>query len=308
MKDRPVENRLHDHVFGLDRAKPGEQRTLWVIAITAATMIIEIAGGGWFGSMALLADGLHMGSHASALGIAAFAYRYTRRHAGDPRYCFGTGKVNSLAAFASAVLLGVISLLMAFESMARLVSPVAIVFNQAIGIAVFGLAVNGVSLLILRGDDPNHSYSDHGHDPSHSDHNLMAATLHVMADAFTSVLAIFALVAAKYFGWVRMDPVMGILGAALVVRWAIGLLRISSRVLLDHQAPPEVLAAIRGALEGQGGCCITDLHVWSVGPGIHAAEIVMVADRPLDPGHCNGLLPTDLGLVHVTFEIRNQKA
>jgi cation diffusion facilitator family transporter len=332
MHTESVERWVHDHTFGQDRKKSAEHRTLIVIVITLVTMAVEIAAGIAFGSMALLADGLHMGSHASALTISAFAYYYTRRHAKDAQFNFGTGKVSSLAGFASAVMLALFALAMAGESIARFMSPVAIGFNQAIFVAVFGLIVNGICLLILRGHGHSRGQSsrdddrgDHdSHDRKHSndhrdgcnqnvpvqssrrheqlDHNFRSAYLHVLADALTSVLAIFALLAGKYMRQVWLDPFMGVVGAALVVRWSWGLLRSSAHVLLDMQPPDEVLGAIRKSIESEGDNRVSDLHVWSVGPGIYAAEIGIVSSRPLDPDSYYSLLPEELSLVHVTFE------
>jgi cation diffusion facilitator family transporter len=293
MHTESIERWVHDHTFGQDRKKSAEHRTLIVIVITLVTMTVEIAAGIAFGSMALLADGLHMGSHASALAISVFAYRYTRTHAKDARFNFGTGKVNSLAAFASATMLALFALAMVWESIGRFISPVAIGFNQAILVAVLGLIVNGGCLAILGG---------HGHSHEHKDHNLRSAYLHVLADALTSVLAIFALLAGKYLGQRWLDPFMGLVGATLVVRWSWGLLRSSARVLLDMQAPEEVGEAIRRAIESEGDNRIADLHVWSVGPGIYAAEIAIVSSRPLDPDSYYNILPGKLGLVHVTVE------
>ncbi len=221
MKEEILDNKRHQHTFGQDLKRPGEFRTLVVIAITASMMVVEIAAGLAFGSMALLADGLHMGSHAVALGISAFAYVYARRHAHNERYSFGTGKVNTLGGYTGAILLAVFASMMAFESVVRLFNPVEIAFNQAIFVAVLGLIVNGASVFILDvGHD--HEHDHHGHD-HHHDHNLKSAYLHVLADALTSLLAIFALLIGKYFGAVWMDPVMGIVGAILVARWSIGL-------------------------------------------------------------------------------------
>jgi cation diffusion facilitator family transporter len=294
MHTESVERWVHNHTFGQDEKRSAERRTLIVSVVTVLTMIVEIAAGIVFGSMALLADGLHMGSHASALAISVLAYRYTRIHAGDARFNFGTGKVSSLAAFASATLLALVALAMAWESVGRLVSPVVIRFNQAIFVAVFGLVINGACLAILGG---------HGSDRhDHHDHNFRSAYFHVLADALTSVLAIFALLFGKYMGQQWMDPVMGLVGAALVIRWSWGLLGSSARVLLDLQASDEVLGAIRTSIESEGDNRVSDLHVWSVGPGIHAAEIAIVSSRPLDPDDYYKLLPGELGLVHVTVE------
>ena len=293
MHTESIERWVHDHTFGQDRKKSAEHRTRIVTGITLVAMTVEITAGIAFGSMALLADGLHMGSHASALAISVFAYRYTRTHAKDARFNFGTGKVNSLAAFASATMLALFALIMAWESIGRFITPVAIGFNKAILVAALGLIVNGASLAILGG---------HGHSHEHKDHNLRSAYIHVLADALTSVLAIIALLAGKYLGQQWLDPFMGLVGATLVVRWSWGLLRSSTRVLLDMQAPEEVGEAIRRAIESEGDNRIADLHVWSVGPGIYAAEIAIVSSRPLDPDRYYDILPGDLGLVHVTVE------
>ena len=314
MHTESVENRDHDHTFGQDRRKPGERRTLVVIVITAITMAVEISAGIAFGSMALLADGLHMASHASALGISALAYYYTRRHARDARFNFGTGKINSLAAFASAVLLAVFSMLMAWESVKRFMSPVSIEFNQAILVAVVGLVVNGVCIVILGGhghsheheDDDGHEAHSHGHQgPAHRDLNLWSAYLHVLADALTSVLAIGALLAGKYFGQGWLDPVMGVVGAVLVMRWSVQLLRISAHVLLDMQAPENVRKAIRGDIETEGDNRISDMHVWSVGPDIYAAEIGVVSSCPKTPAHYRELVLKTIGIVHATVEVHH---
>ena len=293
MHTESIERWVHDHTFGQDEKRSAEKRTLIVSVVTLLTMVAEILAGLAFGSMALLADGLHMGSHASALAISVFAYRYTRTHAKDARFNFGTGKVNSLAAFASATMLALFALVMAWESIGRFISPVAIGFNSAILVAALGLIVNGACLAIL---------GEHDHSHEHKDHNLRSAYIHALADALTSVLAIIALLAGKYLGQLWLDPFMGLVGATLVVRWSWGLLRSSARVLLDMQAPEEVRKAIRSAIESEGDNRIADLHVWSVGPGIYAAEIAIVSSRPLDPDRYYDILPGDLGLVHVTVE------
>src|SRR5262245_1975996 len=229
MHEEALRRWRHDHSFGQERKRPGESRTLIVIAITAGMMVVEIAAGLVFGSMALLADGLHMASHAAALGINALAYVYARRHAHDDSYSFGTGKVNTLGGFTGAVLLAGFAFLMASESVQRLISPVTIAFNQAIFVAVLGLVVNGVSRLVLGHghdhdeegtDDDDHEHPETPH--HHRDHNLVSAYLHVLADALTSLLAIVALLAAKYLGLNFMDPLMGIVGAFLVARWSLG--------------------------------------------------------------------------------------
>ena len=298
----------HGHSFGQDHRRPGESRTVAVIAITASMMVVEIAAGIGFKSMALLADGLHMASHAAALTITAVAYAYARRHARDPQYSFGTGKVNALGGFTGAVLLAAFAFLMAGESVGRLISPVTIAFNQAIVVAVLGLLVNGASVLILGHDDHthnghSHSHHDHsGHAHGH-DHNLRSAYLHVLADALMSILAIGALLLAKYFGLVWMDPVMGVVGAVLVARWSLGLLRATSGVLLDRQQGGAIGERIRACVEQDSDSRVADLHVWSIGPGIHAVIVSIVAHDPKQPQDYKRLLPKDLGLAHVTIEV-----
>ena len=317
MHSHDTDDWTHEHSFGQEQVQAGERKTIAVIVITAIMMVVEIAAGLAFGSMALLADGLHMASHTVAIGIAAFAYIYARRKAFDPRFNFGTGKVNPLAGFGSAVLLIIFALFMAWESVLRFINPVDIAFNQAIVVAVLGLVVNGVSAVILSqspGHDHGHGHGhdheheqahDHGHDHDHHhhDHNLRAAYIHVIADALTSLLAIFALLAGKFFGLNWLDPVMGIVGAILVGRWSYGLLRDTAQVLLDHQAPEKVRRRISGAIETGDTASVTDLHVWSIGPGRRAAAITVVSDTPQQPDYYRDLLPRDLGLVHVTIEI-----
>ena len=276
MHNDSVDTWQHSHTFGQELKRPGEQRTRIVIGITATMMVVEIVAGIYFGSMALLADGLHMASHAAALSINAFAYAYARRHAGSAAYSFGTGKVNALGGFSGAVLLAVFALIMAFESFSRMIHPVEIVFNQAIFVAVLGLTVNGICVFILGVNDHDADHEeDHHHDHDH-DHNLKSAYLHVIADALTSVLAIFALLTAKYFGLVWMDPLMGVVGAILVARWSLGLLRTTSGVLLDQQGPESIRQAIREKIEADGDSQVADLHVWLIGPNLYAVEIVVV--------------------------------
>ena len=298
----------HDHIFGQDKVRPGERGTLWVILITATMMVIEITAGLVYGSMALLADGLHMASHTAALGITTIAYVYTRRCAADSRFCFGTGKVNAFAGYTSAVLLAMFALLMAWESINRLFNPVEIAFNQAIVVAVLGLIVNGASMIILgghhHGHDHEHQHADpHHHGHEHTDHNLRAAYLHVLADALTSLLAIFALLAGKFMGLNWMDPVMGIVGAILVARWSLGLIRDTSGILLDHQAPGVMLEQTRAAIESVDDIRIADLHIWSIGPGIYSAILAVVSDTPKQPEYYKSLIPKDLGIVHTIVEV-----
>jgi cation diffusion facilitator family transporter len=313
----------HGHGYGAEGHGEGERRTRWVVGLTLAMMVGEIAAGSVFGSMALLADGWHMGTHAAALGVAVFAYRYARRHAGDARYSFGTGKVGALGGFASAVGLGVVALLVLVESAQRIASPVSIRFDEAIAVAVLGLAVNLFSAFLLRGehdhghahghegeDSPAHPH-EHEHDrrgephaaPSHRDHNLRAAYLHVLADALTSVLAIVALVAGRSLGWTWMDPVMGIVGGTVIARWSWGLLRDTSAVLLDAEAEQALRAAVVRAIEGDRDNRVADLHVWRVGPRHLAAIVSVVTHAPAAPAYYRALLAAFPDLVHVTVEV-----
>ena len=290
----------HSHVFGQDHKRPGELRTIIVIAITGTMMVVEIAGGIIFGSMALLADGLHMASHAAALGINAFAYIYARRHAHDARYSFGTGKVNALGGFTGAILLAIFALMMAWQSIQRLIDPIDIAFDQAIFVAVLGLIVNGASIFILGHHQQDRH--DHGH-KHHHDHNLSAAYLHVLADTLTSILAIAALLSAKYAGLIWMDPLMGIVGALLVSRWSVGLLRTTGAVLLDTQGPEDIQTKIKNSIETDSDNKVTDLHLWSIGPSIYGVILSVVAVDPKPSDHYKRLIPSDLGLVHVTVEV-----
>lgn len=276
-------------------------------------MVVEIVAGVVYGSMALLADGLHMASHAAALSINALAYVYARRHAHDDRFSFGTGKVNTLGGYTGAVLLAGFALIMIWESIARLISPTAISFNEAIFVAVLGLIVNGVSVLILGqhhhpedAADLTTELEEHGHyhdHHHHHDHNLISAYLHVLADALTSLLAIFALLAAKYFGLVWADPAMGIVGAVLVGRWSIGLLHTTSVVLLDREGPDDLRTAIRQRIEASDDNRVTDLHLWAVGPRMYSVIVAVVTPQPRPPEHYKRLIPAGLGIVHIAVEV-----
>jgi len=309
MHTHSMDEWTHEHVFGQDRVPPGQNRTLLIVVITAVMMVAEIAAGLAFGSMALLADGLHMGSHATALGITVLAYVLSRRLAADPRFSFGVGKINSLAGFASAVLLLGFALLMVVESIGRYVNPIAIAFDQALIVAVLGLVVNGGSAFILASTphDHSHGHSHHGHAPGPShhghDHNLKAAYLHVLADALTSLLAIVALLAGKHYGLNWLDPFMGIVGGALVAKWSLGLIRETSRVLLDVQADGAMVERVRRSVEADSSDRVSDLHLWSIGHGIYALELSVVSDDPNLPGLYKDRLPTDLPIVHATVEV-----
>lgn len=306
----------HDHVFGQDQRRSGETRTLAVFALTLITMAVEITAGVMTGSMALLADGLHMGSHALALGINAFAYWYARRHANNPAFSFGTGKVNALGGFTGALLLAAFSAGMAFESIERFVNPTNIAFDYAIGVAVIGLVVNGVSVFLLGDHDHGHSHghghgNDHHHHhhhhesthtPDQHDHNLRSAYFHVLADALTSVLAIIALLAGKYWGTHWMDPMMGIVGAILVARWSLTLLGDTSNTLLDKQAPASSVDAIRQDLQ-QAGDEVVDLHVWSVGPGLLALEATVLISSGCSTAQIKERISPEAGVIHATIEV-----
>lgn len=290
----------HEHDYLSDRHEQNERQTRFVIALTAVMMVVEIAAGLAFGSMALLADGWHMASHASALGITAFAYWFARRHRRSARYSFGTWKVSVLGGFTSAVVLGIVALLIAWESVLRFMNPRAISFDQAIGVAVVGLVVNLVSAWLLR-DGHHHGHDDH----HHHDHNLRAAYLHVLADAMTSLTAIFALVCGKLFGWGWMDPAMGIVGSLVIGRWASGLVRQTSAVLLDGDVASETLDALRVSLAGESDDLVADLHVWRVGPGRLAAIAVVVSDSPQSPDEYKRRMQSAVELAHVTVEVNH---
>jgi cation diffusion facilitator family transporter len=303
----------HDHVFLGAAHDRNERRTWLVVGLTAAMMVVEIAGGSIFGSMALLADGWHMSTHAGALAIAAFAYRFARSHARDPRFAFGTGKLGDLAGFTSAIVLALIALAIGYESAVRVFQPVVIHYDEAIAIAVVGLGVNLVSAWLLGGehhhdhahghdDHDEHEHDDHADGHHHHDHNLRAAYWHVLADALTSVLAIAGLLAARFYGWTWLDPVIGIVGAVVIARWSWGLIRDSGAVLLDA-APNRALGeAIRSKLE-TGHDRIADLHVWRLGPGHNAAIVSLVADEPEPVEHYKERLGDIAGLSHVTVEV-----
>jgi cation diffusion facilitator family transporter len=273
----------------------GERGTRFVFWLTVATMAVEIFSGWIFGSMALLADGWHMASHAGAMAVAWFAYVWARKNADNPDLVFGAGKVNALAGFASAVGLFLVALYMAAESVTRLFSPVGIFFGPAILVAVLGLAVNLVSAWWLRDEDHVHSH----------DHNLKAAYMHVLADALTSILAIFALLGGKFYGLNWLDPMMGIVGALVVGRWAIGLLRETARVLLDHRADQGVHADILRRVEQEGEIQVRDLYVWNVGPRRLAAHLTVEDTNPRPPEYYKDLMAGVTHLEHVTVEVHS---
>jgi cation diffusion facilitator family transporter len=309
MHSHSIDDFRHSHMFLGEAHARNERKTWTVIAICAVMMIAEIAGGLWFGSVALIADGLHMSTHAGALLIAALAYTYSRRYARDERLAFGTGKLGDLAAFTSAVVLAIVAMLIGYESIDRLLNPVTIAFSQAIPIAVLGLGVNVLSAFLLRDDhdhDPGHAHEREQGDslsPSfHRDHNLRAAFVHVMADAAVSVLVIIGLLAGRQFGWVWMDPVMGLIATFVILSWSWSLIRSAGAVLLDVSADPALSRRIAVRLE-QAGDRVSDLHLWRVGPGHLAAVIYLVSDHPNSPGFYKKRLAGLPGLSHVTIEV-----
>lgn len=311
----------HEHIFLGASHDRNQRRTMIVVGITALTMVAEIVAGYAYGSMALLADGFHMSTHAGALLVAALAYGYASRHARDPAFTFGTGKIGDLAAFASAIILGVVAMLIAVDAAWRLARPVPIDFDPAIVVAVIGLAVNLVSALLLHEGTPGHAHDHHhdhphaGHDHRHHDHdhghardhNLRAAYLHVLADAVTSVLAIGALLAGRFLDWVWLDPAIGILGAVMIASWSVRLMRDSGRVLVDAVPDADLARTMRERIE-RAGARVTDLHLWRVGPGHNAAVISLVATAPQTPEAYKATLAGLQGLSHVTVEVRRMAA
>lgn len=309
----------HEHQFLGAGHDENARRTLWVVALTLVMMVGEIAAGYITGSMALLADGFHMATHAGALGIAAAAYGFARRHASSARFSFGTGKVGDLAGFASAMILALVALGIGAESLLRLWQPTQVAFTEATLIAVLGLAVNILSAFLLSGSHhhaghDHHDHHGHAHDhphphpdhgPAHQrDNNLRSAYVHVLADALTSVLAIAALLAGRYLGWVWLDPLMGLVGALVIARWAYSLLKSSAAVLLDASDEP-LAAEIRQLVEAPGDARITDLHVWQVGPQARAAIVSVLAPASLSAEALRERLAPVHELTHLTLEYRS---
>ena len=271
--------------------------------LTLVMMVAEIAAGYLTGSMALLADGFHMATHAGALGIAAAAYAYARRHAGSARYSFGTGKVGDLGGFASALILGIVALSVGVESAIRLFQPGEVQFDTAILIAVIGLLVNIASALLLGHGHSHDHHHEHGHEHHHHVNNLRSAYLHVIADALTSLLAIAALLAGRYLGWVWLDPLMGIVGALVIARWSWSLMKVTAGVLLD-QTDEHVADEIRELVEKPGDARITDLHVWRVGPEAHAAIVSVVGKAGVDLASIRQRLLPVHEVRHLTIEVQ----
>lgn len=306
MHQEKLELWQHPHLFHADK-KTLEKRTLLVVVITFLTMIAEIVFGWLTNSMALLADGWHMGTHAFALGISLLAYILAREYAHDRRFTFGTWKIEILGAYSSAIVLGLVGAAMVFTALNRLFKPLAIHYNQAIIMALIGLAVNLLSAAILNFHGRHPKQDGHGHDHGQEhwrrDLNLRSAYLHVLADAFTSVLAIAALLGAKYFGLVWLDPAAGILGAALILRWAVSLLKETAGILLEREMDSPLVGAIREQMEADGDTRVSDLHLWKVAQDKYACIIALVSakDRPLSDYKAR--LEGFGELVHVTIEL-----
>jgi len=314
MHENELSNWQHSHDFSRINRK-GERRTKWVLLLTFTTMLVEIVAGTQFHSMALLADGWHMATHVLAFMITIFAYRYSRVHEKDQTFAFSPAKVSVLGGFASSVALAVVAFMMMAESAERLIAPQVIRFDEAILVAEIGLVVNLLSALLLRDhhhhhhdnhvhthDDHDHHDHDHDHE-HHHDHNLRAAYLHVLADALTSVLAIVALLAGKYYGWDWLDTVMGFVGAIVILSWAWSLIKETSPVLLDQGIDEHYLQAIQDTLEDEGDCLVSDIHIWRLSPSHHAAIIVLVTSVPKSPDYYKSLLINFVHLDHVTIEV-----
>ena len=319
MHTHSIEPWQHPHVFLGAKHDRHERRTWFVVALTAAMMVAEIVGGTIFGSIAVVADGWHMSTHAGALAIAALAYRFARRHAHDPRFTFGTGKMGELAAFCSAVILALIAAAIGYEALTRLYAPVVIHFREAIALAVVGLAVNLVSAWLLFDEDhhhhalahDDHDHDDHDHEHAHDlgqhhhhahDSNIRAAYVHVLADALTSVLAIVALSCGFAFGWVWLDPLIALVGVGVILSWSFGLMRASGTVLLDMVPDRHLAGRIRKRLEVDGDR-VSDLHLWRLGPGHAGLIAAVVSDRPQAPSFYKHRLEGIAGLSHVTIEV-----
>lgn len=287
----------HSHNFS-QTSKKSERKVYFVFVLTAVVMVLEISAGIWSGSMALLADGWHMGTHAAAFLITLFAYAYARKHAEGTRYSFGTGKVNYLGGFASAVALAIVAIIMAFESFDRLIDARAIHFNEAIWVAFLGLTVNIASVFVLH-DDHHHNHNGH-----HHDHNMKAAYFHVLADTLTSVLAIVALFSGKYFGWIWMDAMMGLVGSIVIGRWSYGLIKESAAVLLDKTVDEQCIQPLAKQLESECDAVLQDIHIWQVASGCHAAILSIQPRHPKPRAtyeHCLRSFYPDI--VHLTIEI-----
>jgi cation diffusion facilitator family transporter len=315
---------FHSHVFLGEGHQRSERKTWFVVALCSAMMIAEIAGGLLFGSIALVADGLHMSTHAGALLLAALAYSLARKYAHDPRFTFGTGKLGDLAGFTSAIILAMIAILIGYESVSRLFDPVPIHFAEAIPIAGVGLAVNIASAWLLSGGDHGHSHGhpqsreahhhdaaqegpEHGHASARRDNNMQAAVVHVLADALVSALVIAGLLLAQSFGWLWMDPLAGIVGACVIASWSYGLIRDTGAILIDMNPDRRMAENIRDVIESDGDR-LTDLHLWRLGPGHLGAIIAVRTHRPRGPEHYRARLARFRPLSHVTIEVERDAA
>jgi cation diffusion facilitator family transporter len=306
MHTHSIDQWHHGHVFLGEKHDRHERRTWFVVALTAATMVAEIVGGTLFGSMAVVADGVHMSTHMAALAIAALAYRFARRHAADARFSFGTGKLGELAAFASALILLLIALLIAYESLIRFLNPIAIKYDEAMAIACIGLAVNLASAWLLADDDDHHhhghAHADDDHHHHARDHNIRAAYVHVLADAVTSVLAIGGLLIGRFFGLVWIDALVGIVGAGVIISWGVGLIRSSGAVLLDLVPSRGLADRVRERLEVEGDR-VADLHLWQLGPGHAGLIAAVVSEHPQPTQTYKARLAGIAGISHVTIEV-----
>ncbi|MGP8305737.1 CDF family Co(II)/Ni(II) efflux transporter DmeF [Vibrio sp. YIC-376] len=300
----------HTHDFVSHNHK-GEKRTFYVLVLTVVTMVVEISAGTLFGSMALLADGWHMGTHAAAFCITLFAYRYAKQHANSKRFSFGTGKVSVLGGFTSAIALGMVALMMMVESIHRLFNPESIQFNEAIMVAVIGLVVNLASMLLLQ--DHHHHGHDHHHDEHHDhhehhhghhhDHNLAAAYFHVLADTLTSLLAIIALIIGKFYGWIWLDAAMGMVGALVIGKWTLGLLKQTAPVLLDESIDKQYRTDIQAVLEPYAE--VVDLHVWKISGHHYSAAIAIRNHSDKTLTEFKQLLSKFDKIHHLTLEVQN---
>jgi cation diffusion facilitator family transporter len=316
MSDSQAFKAFHDHVFLGEQHEASEKKTWAVIWLCTAMMFLEIMGGWLFGSVALVADGVHMSTHAGALLLAALAYTYARRYADDPRFTFGTGKLGDLAGFTSALILAMIALLIGYEAVARLFDPVPIKFAEAIPVACLGLAVNLASAWLLGAGHHHHGHDDHDHDHHdhhghdhdahhhHTDNNFRAALVHVIADAAISVLVIVGLLLAKSFGWLWMDPLAGLVGAFVIASWALTLIRDTSAILLDMNPDASMSEILRATIEGDGDR-LADLHLWRLGPGHLGAILCVVTTHQRNEAFYREKLENFSTLSHVTIEVRS---
>jgi cation diffusion facilitator family transporter len=313
MHTKDISPYQHSHIFSLTEGK-ADRRTFWVVILTLSMMFIEISAGCFYHSMALLADGWHMSTHALALTISLLAFIFARRHASDRSYTFGTWKLEVLGGFTSGIILGFVGLLMGYVSIVRLFQPLEIRYDEAIIIAIIGLAVNLLSMLLLNAKNENrlhhhhhdghdHDTHSHGHHHEHDNLNLKAAYIHVLADAMTSVFAIVALLGGKLMGWNWLDPIMGLAGAFLVIRWTYFLLKETGVILLDKEVGKTVSEKIQKIIESDSDTRISDLHIWKVGMDKYACIVSLVASKPRNLKYYKEILSVHPEIVHLTVEI-----